>query len=172
MEFIQRKAITEESDRLQASLDISQILIKIAYFDLGETKSDRLLIIIHHLLIDGISWRILLEDLQTAYQQALNNKIQLPVKTISYKQWSQDLNNYLENSSDLDIAYWLEQDKYSDYLILADEALSENSSNIEQKTIIVYCQTNTGSYTPSDFTLTKLEQNTIESISNIVDFND
>ena len=136
----QRKAITEESDRLQASLDISQILIKIAYFDLGETKSDceasrrhRFLIIIHHLLIDGISWRILLEDLQTAYQQALNNQqIQLPVKTVSYKQWSQALNNYLENSSDLDINYWLEQDKYSDYLILADEALSENSSNIEQ----------------------------------------
>ncbi len=38
----------------------------------------------------------------------------------------------MENSSDSDINYWLEQDKYSDYLILADEALSENSSNIEQ----------------------------------------
>ncbi|MEO1801928.1 MAG: amino acid adenylation domain-containing protein, partial [Cyanobacteria bacterium J06629_2] len=85
----QAKAITRESDRLQASLDISEVLIRVAYFNLGKGKTNRLLIIIHHLLIDGISWRILLEDLQTAYQQALNSRtIQLPSKTNSYQQWS------------------------------------------------------------------------------------
>ncbi len=29
--------------------------------------SERLLLVIHHLVVDGVSWRILLEDLATAY---------------------------------------------------------------------------------------------------------
>ncbi|MGD1922425.1 MAG: amino acid adenylation domain-containing protein [Pleurocapsa sp.] len=130
----QTKAITRESDRLQASLDIERgSLIKIAYFNLGEKQSDRLLIIIHHLLIDGISWRILLEDLQTVYQQILNNKkIQLPAKTTSYKQWSKYLNSHANNFDKLDSNYWLKQNKYSDCLLPRNIELVKNNSNIVQ----------------------------------------
>lgn len=56
-------------ESLQASLNLSKNLVQIAFFDLGVNKRARLLIIIHHLVVDGVSWRILLEDLQTAYQQ-------------------------------------------------------------------------------------------------------
>ncbi|MFO1417378.1 MAG: condensation domain-containing protein [Methylotetracoccus sp.] len=35
------------------------------WFDLGDTR--RLLLVIHHLVVDGVSWRILLEDLLAAY---------------------------------------------------------------------------------------------------------
>ena len=42
-------------------------------------NGDHLLIAIHHLIIDGISWRILLEDIVSGYKQAENGRvIQLP----------------------------------------------------------------------------------------------
>nr|QEO73883.1 AMP-dependent synthetase and ligase [uncultured bacterium] len=47
------------------------------------------LVAIHHLVVDGVSWRILLEDLNTAYQQALRGEtIDLGPKTTSFLDWS------------------------------------------------------------------------------------
>ena len=43
-------------------------------FNLGDKVDGRLLIIIHHLAVDGVSWRILLTDLETIYQQLINEK--------------------------------------------------------------------------------------------------
>ena len=56
------------------------------------------LLIIHHLVVDQVSWQILLEDLNTAYMQAFQNvKVSLPKKTMSYKQWSLALQEYLNS---------------------------------------------------------------------------
>jgi amino acid adenylation domain-containing protein/non-ribosomal peptide synthase protein (TIGR01720 family) len=77
------------ANQLQQSLHRSGDWVRVAYF------GSRLLFVIHHLLIDGVSWRILLEDLQTAYQQLERGEtIQLPPKTISFKQWSEYLQEY------------------------------------------------------------------------------
>ncbi|MGH1392472.1 MAG: amino acid adenylation domain-containing protein [Trichormus sp.] len=83
-------------------------LLRVAYFDLGDTQNHRLLLIFHHLIIDGISWRVFLEDLQLAYQQLnQSQKIQLPPKTTSYQQWANKLQEYTW-SADLQAAfnYW------------------------------------------------------------------
>ncbi|WP_414575219.1 amino acid adenylation domain-containing protein [Anabaena sp. CCY 9402-a] len=83
-------------------------LLRVAYFDNGETQNHRLLIIFHHLIIDGISWRVFLEDLQLAYQQlSQGQEIQLPPKTTSYQQWANKLQEYTW-STDLQPAfnYW------------------------------------------------------------------
>jgi len=54
---------------LQASLNLAEgPLLRVALLDLGD-QPNRLLLVIHHLAVDGVSWRILLEDLQQAYQQ-------------------------------------------------------------------------------------------------------
>src|SRR5262249_47951112 len=51
----------------------------------------------HHLAVDGVSWRILLEDLESAYQQLMRGKdIRLPAKTTSYQQWAEELAHALE----------------------------------------------------------------------------
>ncbi|MEH2411054.1 amino acid adenylation domain-containing protein [Nostoc sp.] len=96
--------------KLQASLNLSVgLLFQVALFDLGGEKPCRLLWIIHHLAVDGVSWRILIEDFQTAYHQLSEGKvIQLPPKTTSFKQWSNRLQEYARSSalrSELD--YWL-----------------------------------------------------------------
>ena len=58
---------------------------------------------------DGVSWRILLEDFQTAYQQLCQGKkIQLPAKTTSFKEWSHRLQEYAQSSVlDSELEYWL-----------------------------------------------------------------
>ncbi|MDQ1351869.1 MAG: hypothetical protein QG657_2175, partial [Acidobacteriota bacterium] len=57
-----------EADRIQRSMDLQfGPLVKLALFK--GLSGDHLLIVIHHLVIDGVSWRILLEDFETGYAQ-------------------------------------------------------------------------------------------------------
>jgi amino acid adenylation domain-containing protein/non-ribosomal peptide synthase protein (TIGR01720 family) len=52
----------------------------------------RVLIVAHHLCIDGVSWRILLEDLETAYRQVRDGlPIQLPAEATSFQSWAGQL---------------------------------------------------------------------------------
>ncbi|VEP15782.1 conserved hypothetical protein [Hyella patelloides LEGE 07179] len=86
-------------------------LIQIILFNLGNNKPGRLFIVIHHLAVDGVSWRILLEDIATAYQQLNRGEtIQLPPKTTSFQEWAIRLQAYRRSpklASELD--YWLTQ---------------------------------------------------------------
>ncbi|MEI6083167.1 MAG: condensation domain-containing protein, partial [Verrucomicrobiota bacterium] len=60
-----------------------------------ESAPGRLLIAIHHLVVDGISWRILLEDLETVYSQLrAGAAVQLPPKTTSFQRWSRALTEH------------------------------------------------------------------------------
>ncbi|RAM53526.1 MAG: non-ribosomal peptide synthetase [Hapalosiphonaceae cyanobacterium JJU2] len=106
----QAQAIEAAANKLQASLNLSQgPLFRVALFNLGENQPNRLLWIIHHLVVDGVSWRILIEDFQTAYQQISQGKaINLPPKTTSYKQWSSCLQKYAQSSTLLsELDFWL-----------------------------------------------------------------
>ncbi|MDZ8262381.1 type I polyketide synthase [Nostoc sp. ChiQUE01b] len=106
----QKLALETTAGQLQASLNLSAgPIVRVALFDFGANKSSRLLIAIHHLGVDPGSWRVLLEDLQTAYQQLRQGKaIDLPPKTTSYKQWALRLEEYA-HSANLQKAqnYWL-----------------------------------------------------------------
>ena len=78
---------------LQKSLDLENgPLQRFALFRLGTGEPDRLLATIHHLVVDGVSWRILLEDLQIGLRQlARGEEIRLPPKTTSYRRWAESL---------------------------------------------------------------------------------
>ncbi|MFD4658624.1 non-ribosomal peptide synthase/polyketide synthase [Kitasatospora sp. NPDC058444] len=53
---------------------------------------DRLLLAVHHLVVDGVSWRVLLEDLETAYRQAVEGRpLRLPTRTSSVREWARRL---------------------------------------------------------------------------------
>ena len=67
----QQSAIIEAvAVQLQESFNLTDgPIIRVALFDLGPDEPCRLMITIHHLAIDGVSWRILIEDLQSAYHQ-------------------------------------------------------------------------------------------------------
>ncbi|MEL6166853.1 MAG: condensation domain-containing protein, partial [Cyanobacteria bacterium J06628_3] len=101
--------VTQITSQLQTSLNLSESLSKCVLFQLGKSKNHRLLIIIHHLVIDSVSWRILLTDLATGYKQIeISNNIELPSKTTSFKTWSNQLINYAQSQTVLDeLNYWL-----------------------------------------------------------------
>ena len=89
-------AVTE----MHASLNLAGgPLIRVALFDLGPDRPDRLLILIHHLAVDGVSWWILLADLETIYKSlSRGESIDLPPKTTSVKQWSETLTEYAQSN--------------------------------------------------------------------------
>ena len=63
----QSAAIEVAATELQTRLNFSKgPLWRIALIKLGKNRPCRLLIVIHHLAVDGVSWRILLEDLQNS----------------------------------------------------------------------------------------------------------
>ncbi|MBE9214964.1 amino acid adenylation domain-containing protein [Plectonema cf. radiosum LEGE 06105] len=99
-ELQQQNAITNIANQIQKSLNLSTgSVIRVALFNLGENQASRLLFVIHHLVIDGVSWRILLSDLQTAYEQLSQGKvIQLSLKTTSFKEWAEHLQTYANSS--------------------------------------------------------------------------
>ncbi|WP_414753961.1 amino acid adenylation domain-containing protein [Anabaena sp. CCY 9910] len=107
----QQTALETTANQLHASLNLSQQLMQAALFHFGATQSARLLIIVHHLAVDGVSWRILVEDLFHAYQQLNRGEtVQLPAKTTSFKEWSQRLTEYSHSEAlagELD--FWLGQ---------------------------------------------------------------
>jgi aryl carrier-like protein len=60
--------ITRYAAQLQASLNLSDgPLLRAAHFSLGVKERGRFLLVIHHIAVDGISWRVLLEDIESAY---------------------------------------------------------------------------------------------------------
>ena len=105
----QQRAIEQTAAATQASLDMTQgPLWQAVYFDLGAQQPARLLIVIHHLAVDGVSWRPLLEDFETAYWQLESGgTVHLPEKTASFKSWAKQLGEFCHSESLLkELPYW------------------------------------------------------------------
>ncbi len=69
---------------------------------------DYLLIVVHHLVVDGVSWRILLEDFQGAYRLAAEGgEIRFPSKSHSFRDWARALKTYASGKEILkELPYW------------------------------------------------------------------
>ncbi len=122
------QAIEAAANTIQASLNLSEgPLFQVALIETAEHQ--RLLFVAHHLIIDGVSWRILLEDLQTVYgqlQQAV--AVQLPAKTTSFKAWAERLTSYASDPRNTQLAaYWLQQADQSNAGLPTDYPLTTNT---------------------------------------------
>jgi len=106
----QEGAIEAVTADVQASLHLSQgPLVRVVFFDLGPARSDQLLIVIHALVVDGVSWRVLLTDLATAWQQLSHGEaVLLRPKTASFTQWAQRLTEHAQSVAlQQELTYWL-----------------------------------------------------------------
>jgi non-ribosomal peptide synthase protein (TIGR01720 family) len=99
--------VEKECTKLQSSIDLNNgPLMKVALFKTD--NGNYMMMCLHHLVVDGVSWRILTEDFNTALAQLKDGKeIILPDKTASYKEWSETLSEY-KNSKMLKLEreYW------------------------------------------------------------------
>ncbi|MGS7250674.1 non-ribosomal peptide synthetase [Pseudomonas anuradhapurensis] len=86
---------------LQRSLDLQQGPLLRALLVRDGQGSQRLLLAIHHLVVDGVSWRVLLEDLQALYRGQ-----PLPAKTHTMGDWAARLASYAGSDSLRDELGW------------------------------------------------------------------
>ncbi len=126
-------ALAATAARLQASLALGGgPLLRLALIELGQPDGvdaeavhpegahpegadpeglygQRLLIILHHLVVDGLSWRVLLSDLEQLYAALEAGETpQMPAKTASYRQWSEALALRAQEPSVAgELEYWL-----------------------------------------------------------------
>ncbi|WP_162052138.1 non-ribosomal peptide synthetase [Pontibacter pamirensis] len=72
-----------------------------------EEESNRLLLAIHHLAVDGVSWRILLEDLEQSIMAVRESRgVELGLKSSSYRQWQAAMQQYAETKAVGQQTYW------------------------------------------------------------------
>ncbi|MGZ9705569.1 non-ribosomal peptide synthetase [Pseudomonas sp. GNP013] len=84
----------------QRSLDLQHGPLLRALLVDGPEGQQRLLIAIHHLVVDGVSWRVLLEDLQNVYRQLSEGRsVSLPAKTSALREWAARLQAYAHSES-------------------------------------------------------------------------
>ncbi len=130
----QTAALETWAAAIHASLDLAAgPLVRAALFDLGAGRPGRLLLVIHHLAVDGVSWRILLDDLELlcrqvvqarseigdwrlrAIQSPISNlqsptisNLQLPPKTTPFPRWAERLHAHAQSAALRgELAYWL-----------------------------------------------------------------
>ncbi|MDX1696252.1 MAG: amino acid adenylation domain-containing protein, partial [Ketobacteraceae bacterium] len=108
-ESVRKEQIETLADQFQTEINLEKgPLIKVVRFELGEGEPSRLLVVIHHLVVDVFSWRVLVEDLQTALSQCMqNDPVQLGAKTTSFQQWGEALHEFTNSGAlDADYEYW------------------------------------------------------------------
>jgi non-ribosomal peptide synthase protein (TIGR01720 family) len=103
-------ALETQTDQIQGSLNfMNGPLFRVVVFDLGRHRPGRLLLIAHHLVIDGFSLGVLMNDMQECYLQLSQGRsIQLLPKTVSIRQWAEQLHQYAQSSAVYEeLDYWL-----------------------------------------------------------------
>ena len=99
--------LTAHAETVQRSIDLENgPLLKSVLYQLPD--SDRLLLVCHHLVVDGVSWRILLADLERGYGQArAGAAIDFGPRPPSYQEWAEALGQYaLQADFTLVKDYW------------------------------------------------------------------
>nr|WP_278044644.1 condensation domain-containing protein [Paenibacillus solani] len=103
-------AVEREATLVQQAMNLETgPLMQLGLFRTG--SGDHLLIAIHHLVVDGVSWRILLEDFAAGYEQRLRGEaVALQSKTHSYRTWSERMGIYAQSRELLrEAAYWRQE---------------------------------------------------------------
>ncbi|MYU62909.1 non-ribosomal peptide synthetase, partial [Streptomyces sp. SID69] len=93
----------------QRSLDLaSGTLVKGVLFHRADGAAPRLFLAVHHIVMDGVSWRIVLEDLSTAYAQLAEGRaVDLGPRTSSYQQWAERLTTHVRSGAlDHELTHW------------------------------------------------------------------
>ncbi|MBV9790507.1 MAG: amino acid adenylation domain-containing protein, partial [Chloroflexi bacterium] len=99
--------IAARAAEMQASLDLTDgPLMRVGLWLGGDEMPSALLIVLHHLVVDGVSWQILLADFERAYRElAASRQPVLPPKTTSFKAWAERLST-LDTLPTQELDYW------------------------------------------------------------------
>ncbi|GAA3667201.1 hypothetical protein GCM10022267_62070 [Lentzea roselyniae] len=99
--------VHQEFERVSAELDpAAGALLRAVWFDLGPTTPGRLLLVIHHLAVDSVSWRVLAGDLEQAFtSRTEGNPVKLDPVPTSFRWWARNL----PTPSETEAQWWQQQ---------------------------------------------------------------
>ncbi|GAB2444441.1 non-ribosomal peptide synthase/polyketide synthase [Streptomyces incanus] len=101
--------VRRAADAARASLDPAEgRVVRVLLFDRGPDLPAQLLFTVHHLVVDGVSWRILLADLETAHRSAADGRsIELPPAGTPFGHWAARLEAHTRSGAlDGDLPHW------------------------------------------------------------------
>ncbi|MGH3926132.1 MAG: condensation domain-containing protein, partial [Pseudonocardiaceae bacterium] len=105
----QESAIENAANVARAELRLETgPMIRAILFRRGPGRRPLLFVAVHHLVMDGVSWRILLDDLETAYRQAATGRpVELEPVGTAFSQWTHRLAAHVQAGGfDADLPYW------------------------------------------------------------------
>ncbi|MFE7813012.1 non-ribosomal peptide synthase/polyketide synthase, partial [Streptomyces sp. NPDC057433] len=101
--------VRRAADAARASLDPAEgRMVRVLLLDRGPDLPAQLLVIVHHLAVDGVSWRILLADLETAHRCVADGRpVELPPAGTPFGHWAARLEAHTRSGAlDGDLAHW------------------------------------------------------------------
>ncbi len=102
-------AMAKAADELHAGFDLAHgPHLRAALFTGDPDRPAYLLLVAHHLVVDAVSWRILRDDLESAYRQALQGEpVALGERGTSFREWSRRLAAHVaEGGLDHELPHW------------------------------------------------------------------
>ncbi|WP_367865336.1 amino acid adenylation domain-containing protein [Pedobacter sp. WC2423] len=136
-QFDPHSEIAMTFNSLKSGFDIAgSLLLKAAIINISGS-SDYLFLTAHHLVVDGVSWRIILEDLLTIYTGLEKNEvIKLPQKTAGLNDWSEQMQGYVKSEDfSKEEKYWNAVDSYRFMLPLDEETTDWQTANLKKVTL-------------------------------------
>ena len=106
LEADRTEAVRALCEDIQSHLNIGESLVRLALIHAGER--DLFFLTAHHTIVDGVSWRIWMDDLETAYGQTLRGAdVKLPAKTHTYRDYAEAMKAYRSSYAlSLELPYW------------------------------------------------------------------
>ncbi|AMW13850.1 hypothetical protein A4E84_32730 [Streptomyces qaidamensis] len=105
------KAMAEHADAARRRLSLRDgSLVRAVWFDRGPDEPGRIFLSVHHIAVDGVSWRILLPDLEEAWQAVARGRQPAlqPVGT-SLRGWARRLADWAQDPArEAELAHWEE----------------------------------------------------------------
>lgn len=133
-----REFLPEKMDRVQKALNIQTGPLLGGVLFHPHRERVRLFITIHHLLVDGVSWRVLVEDLFNVYHQLSEGyEPSLPEKSTSFISWVEKLRGYIQrDEGKKELSYWMDlknkknNPMKTDFPCSSEERTVENNEKI------------------------------------------
>lgn len=137
----QKQYIEEEANKLHKSLNLEcGPLLCAACFNRGEEEGLSLLFVAHHLIVDGVSWRLLFADLHQVYrQQQQQRPLALPLKPFGVQAWAQCLQHFEVSSASLN--HWQQLAQLSYTRLPLEEVNTNQEGNAQRLSFVVNVDT-------------------------------
>ena len=165
-ETITNKILAKEQEKFNLS---KPILFKSIYIEKGEQTNNGVIFLAHHLLVDAVSWSIILKDFSEICQALIRNEeVKLLSNSSSFKEWTNSINSFAQNEAVQDLSFWKEQITYPLQLptdfeidgIIEEQSIQKITLNFDTITTIQLLKDTSTAYstTPNDLIIVALLQ--------------